>query len=88
LAFSHLKTKEFWQMTLKSFLRKDGDHYLVGAQDKDKDYSGPVADVYRDKHWLFIVTDSYEGTAMLNIEALPALLMALNEISKNLKAGE
>lgn len=55
------------------------------------DYCGPRAEVYvgsRDKkpEWLYVVTDDYEGSAMLNIETLPMLQRALRKIAKTLAA--
>ena len=57
--------------------------FQVGARDKERDYDGPVADVYIRDSWLFIVTDEYEGCAMLNVEALPYLRRALSKLAKS-----
>lgn len=66
----------------KGFLRPANDKLLVGVEDKSKGYSGPVAEVWADNDWLWIVTDSHEGVAMMNIEALPFLRRALARIAK------
>jgi len=58
--------------------------FLVGT--KDGDYTGPVAQIYYDKQWLFVETDPYEGQAMLHIEALPKLIEALQKISEILES--
>lgn len=76
-------------MNPKGFLREGkGEVLLVGAEDKECDYSGPVAEVYAKDRWLFIVTDSYEGCAMLNLEALPYLRRALAVVEKRMKEGK
>jgi hypothetical protein len=46
------------------------------------DYHGPMARIDWDDDWLHIVTDDHEGHAMLNIEALPKLRLALAKIAK------
>lgn len=66
-------------------MKKSGKDFLVGATDGD--YRGPVAEVSADATWLHICTDSYEGHAMLNIEALPYLQRALREIAKRRNNG-
>jgi hypothetical protein len=53
---------------------------------EDGDYKGPEAAVYADKDWLYVVTDDYEGHAMMNIETLPALIKALQRIKSELAA--
>lgn len=58
---------------------------LVGAVNKDTDYRGPEARISADGEWLNIVTDEYEGAAMLNIEALPQLRRALSRLAKHLR---
>lgn len=67
----------------KGYCMRQPDEWLIGA--KDGDYAGPAARVYYDENWLHINTDDYEGNAMLNIEALPALRRALAQISKEIK---
>ena len=64
----------------------DKDHYeiLVGTTDHT-DYHGPTAHITYDKDFFYISTDDYEGTAMLNIEALPYLRRALAKIAKAIK---
>lgn len=56
----------------------------VGAEEKARDYQGPVADVSYNKDWLYISTDPYEGSAMLNIEALSHLIEALRRIESEI----
>jgi hypothetical protein len=69
-------------MSRVGFIRpRDGGGFLVGAQDESTDYSGPVAEVYGDQTWVFVITDAYEGVAMLNREALPQLIEALQQIA-------
>lgn len=74
-------------MTTEPFIKTlpDGG-YLVGARDAERDYDGPAARVHADDTWLNIVTDDYEGHAMLNIETLPMLRRALARIAKERKA--
>lgn len=69
---------------------KRGLMLIVGADDLSdakNPYHGPRADIYWDETWLHIVTDSYEGHVMLNIEALPHLRLALGKISRVTKAA-
>lgn len=80
----------------RGFIKADGKNWLVGAKDVctkaelaargpyDDPYHGPVARVSYDKTWLNIVTDDYEGAAMLNIEALPYLRRALSRIASEI----
>lgn len=73
----------------KGFLKHYSWGRTVGAADvsnKDHPYHGPVASVTYDETWLTIETDDYEGSAMLNIEALPYLRRALAEISRDIRA--
>lgn len=72
----------------KGFIDDYGSQLLVGARSKDSDYLGPVADITWDETWLWIVTDEYEGSVMLNIEALPHLRRALARIAKRIKDAE
>lgn len=73
-------------MTTKGFIKAHGNDFLVGARDKPSNYEGPVARVSHDDTWLRIVTDENEGSAMINIEALPFLRRALAKIAKERKA--
>lgn len=62
--------------------------YLVGAKDETdpaNKYDGPCAQVTWDGAWLHIITDDYEGHAMLNIEAIEPLRKALAMISRKIK---
>jgi hypothetical protein len=54
--------------------------FRVGASPVDDDFSGPSIEIFSDKEWLFISTD--DQTVMLNIEALPKLIEALQKIAK------
>ena len=75
---------ERW-MTPVGYMRTiNGDTY-VGAEDTEKRYSGPAAKVYREDHWIRIVADPYDNTLMLNIEALPFLIKALQKIQRGVK---
>lgn len=76
----------------KGYIKKHVEHgktmFLVGAEDlsdKKAPYRGPVAQVTWDDTWLYVSTDRYEGTAMLNIEALPYLRQALAKIDRKTK---
>lgn len=64
----------------------DVDTQLVGTKETVTGYSGPCARVEYDKKWLSITTDDHEGAAMLNIEALPFLIEALQNIEAKMKA--
>lgn len=61
---------------------------LVGAEDATDGYRGPVAEITWDDTWVHIVTDSYEGHVMLNIEVLPFLQQALKRVQAALSKGE
>lgn len=74
-------------MAYVSTFEKRKKEWFVGAKDAETDYIGPVARIEYNKDWLYIVTDEYEGVAMLNIEALPALRRALTQIAKELRAN-
>lgn len=66
------------------FVRDGGDgELLVGAEDKSRNYCGPVARVYVRDGFLWIVTDDHEGVAMINEEALPSLQEALRQLAKS-----
>jgi hypothetical protein len=56
---------------------------FVGAADGR--YQGPIARVEFDEDWLVINTDDHEGKAILNIEALPYLLQALERVREALR---
>lgn len=75
---------------MKPTFERRKDDWLVGAKRKATaeldEYIGLQARVSYDKDWLHIVTDEYEGAAMLNIEALPALRRALSQIAKERRA--
>lgn len=66
--------------------------YSVGCRDEpqvgDYPYNGPCARVEASMDWLFICTDNYEGNAMLNIEALPKLIEALQRLETHLKSPD
>lgn len=72
---------------LKGYVEEIPDTLLVGARDKENGREGPVAHVTYDDDWLWISTDEYEGTTMLNIEALPALRRALTIIARDRKVA-
>lgn len=65
----------------QGYITKTDAGYLVGAKDDAHQYKGPVAEITADSTWLYVSTDPYEGTAMLNIEALPFLIEALTKIA-------
>ena len=73
-------------MKPKMRLREKDGVFLVWAEDmsqpKEERYKGPEAEVYIDGHWLYVSTDTYEGTAMINKEALPALRRALAKLAR------
>jgi hypothetical protein len=50
-------------------------------------YIGPVARIWGDAEWVYVSTDDYEGTAMINREALPKLIVALQRLEEYL-AGD
>lgn len=76
-----------------AYLEGDLKTQYVGVNDPDRDeqtgrkprYEGPRAEVTFDHDWLHIQTDPYEGHVMINIEALPNLIKALNRIKRHLK---
>lgn len=77
----------------KGYLKEHPDPnkraFFVGAKDAtdpEAIYEGPVAEITWDDTWLHIVTDNYEGYAMLNIEALGPLRKALAKIARSIKA--
>ena len=51
-------------------------------------YVGPVAHIYGTKDWVHVCTDRYEGNAMLNREALPSLIKALQRLERHLSKSE
>jgi putative sterol carrier protein len=75
---------------LEEYQAKDGTRYLVSASDTldtVHQYKGPVAEVWFDDTWLRIQTDPYEGSVMINIEALPHMQLALKKIQKRIAAA-
>lgn len=73
----------------QGFCEKRKDDWLVGAKDESDPkhpYFGPTASVSGDGTWLNVVTDDYEGAAMLNIEALPFLIEALQALAASLES--
>ena len=74
----------------KPYLRgtAEANDLVVGCKATNSDYEGPAASVTYDKDWLHIVTDEYEGAAMLNIETLPVLRRALSKVAKHIKASD
>lgn len=51
-------------------------------------YIGPVASVYGDQTWVHVCTDDYEGNAMINRQALPSLIKALQRVERHLAKTE
>jgi hypothetical protein len=47
-------------------------------------YVGPVARVHGDNNWVYVITDDYEGVAMINRETLPKLIEALQRLETHL----
>ncbi len=52
----------------------------------ERQYIGPVAEIEAsaDRSWVYVTTDRYEGHAMINREALPKLIEALQRLEKHL----
>lgn len=71
---------------LTPFLEERDSDILVGARNEATDYIGPYARIYIDRGWLMIVTDDHEGAAMLNVEALPLVIEALQKLQAKLDA--
>ena len=70
---------------LKPYLKDGSDgEFIVGSYSAPTNYRGPEAVVFMDSEWLYISTDEYEGTAMLNIESLPMLRVALQRLEQQL----
>ncbi len=72
----------------KGWIKTVNGTLMVGAEDLSdpkNPYRGPIAEVEWDDNWLHITTDPYEGSAMLNIEALPYLRKALAQVARALK---
>lgn len=67
----------------KAFIKPDGEDILVGYTAGN--YYGPTARIEYDDTWLHIITDHYDGHAMLNIETLPYLRRALAQIAKEVR---
>ena len=68
-------------MNIAPFIEGSPPLFRVGGRYEDGD-CGPVAEVSYDGNWLHIVTDSFEGHAMLNIEVLPLLIEALQQLNE------
>lgn len=49
---------------------------------------GPIADVYTDNGWLWITTDPYEGSVMLDAETLPLLIKALQRLESERRKAD
>lgn len=66
--------------------------YRVGSKDVpqvgDYPYNGPCAHVYADGSFAYVVTDDYEGVAMINREALPLLIEALQRLEAHLQKSD
>lgn len=65
----------------EGFIRNaDKEIIEVGARSEIKKYNGPVAECWLDLRggWVHIETDPYEASVMVNLEALPHLIEALN----------
>jgi hypothetical protein len=75
---------------MKPFLSENDGVFSVWSEDmnqpKNDRYIGPTAEVSQKGEWLYIITDDYDGVAMMNIETLPALRKALGRIAKRIKA--
>jgi hypothetical protein len=71
---------------IKGYIEDDKHGLRVGG--RKGDYTGPIARITWDEDWLHIVTDDYEGHAMLNIETLPFLRRALTRVAKRIRAGK
>jgi hypothetical protein len=77
------------QVKRVTYLIEDGPGvYRVGAKDEpevgDYPYHGPCAHVWADESFFYVSTDDYEGTAMINREALPQLIEALQRLQAHL----
>jgi peptidoglycan/xylan/chitin deacetylase (PgdA/CDA1 family) len=63
--------------------------YRVGSKDEpqfgDYPYNGPCASIYADDGFAYVVTDEHEGVAMINREALPQLIEALQRLQTHLQ---
>lgn len=66
--------------------------YRVGCKDEPEvggyPYVGPCASVYADKSFVYISTDPYDGTAMINLEALPLLIESLRKLEAHIKSSD
>lgn len=51
-------------------------------------YTGPMLQISHDETWLYLETASSDGTAMVNIETLDAVIEELNRIRRRLKQAE
>jgi hypothetical protein len=76
-------------------LSEHGDTQVVTCRYVSDGSAGTHAEIYTRPNtindptptWLMIVTDDYEGCAMLHIEALPLVIEALQKIQKQLSTG-
>ena len=74
---------------LTPYLIVDGPgKFRVGANDEppvgDYPYFGPRAEIFADEMFVHVVTDDYEGHAMLNLEALPFFIEALVQLREHI----
>jgi hypothetical protein len=66
--------------------RDNDGHRFVQAESLERRYSGPQLSVWaKGDAWLYLSTGPYEGTAMVNLECLPALISVLRDLEKSLK---
>lgn len=72
-------------MTPVGYMRTINGKVYVGAEDNEKKYSGPCAEVYREDDWIRVVADKYDNALMLNIETVPFLIKALQKIQRDSK---
>lgn len=65
-------------------------NYQVGCRDEPQvgsyPYNGPSANIYGDENFVHVNTCDYEGNAMINREALPKLIEALQRLEAHLKS--
>lgn len=72
----------------EGFLQERDGKIYVGAEDKSRGYFGPIAEVYQEGVWLRVVADKYDNTLMLNFEAVPHLIKALQKLTRKAKQRE
>lgn len=69
--------------------RKGGGYYVKYHEDRHYGrYDGPTAEVYADDAWVYVVTDQYEGHAMINMKAIDKLITALSRVRKQRQKGQ